>query len=283
MGGDAQSPAVSRRRVDAAEHRWYAGRPSRGSAMFRVMRAGTLMLLASCDLSVVIGDPSDAGDGGAGGAGGGAAGGGAGGGADLDAGHDAGSVDAGPTDGGISDAGTPDSGSVDAGSRPGETCQTAVRLSPNSTTTFSLVGYANDYDAGTGCRTGQGPDGVFVISVPGLTLFTASLFIDAGFGPNFAIRTFPALVPGPAAECDVVPRACVGSFGGGYTQTLTWANSADAGRDVFFIVDNFDVPPPEYLLTTALAALAPGETCGNPRPMTPGAPTQATLQGRLDD
>ncbi|PZR11172.1 MAG: hypothetical protein DI536_18730 [Archangium gephyra] len=161
----------------------------------------------------------------------------------------------------------------------GDTCATATALTA-PLTMQTTVNYSNDYSGGTGCPiTGTlNGDHAFKVTVPngerGVVTVTPALLPDGGasFSPSIA------LVEGPAANCDVMPRVCQGNApGAASVRTATFFNQGAAPKEVFAIVDSssptggvFDiaftsaVPPADDTCTTASTALVVGSpTTGN--------------------
>ncbi len=165
-------------------------------------------------------------------------------------------------------------GSGGVGGFPGESCQSAVLLSPPVQSRIdSTQGFANTYDGGTGCVAMAGVDRVYRVAVPSAQQLTARVVgnvQDAGFDPSIN------LVVGPAAQCDAAPLVCSASSDTGSAGTVNLvrhANVSGVTQDVFLIVDalNATATGPFSLsvsLGPAPAQLQPGASCSSPASLT---------------
>ena len=148
-----------------------------------------------------------------------------------------------------------------------------------------LAGYGNDYvgeRGGTLCSDSTwGPDRVYSIQVPGTRRLRATVQPAAGADATLL------LVGGPASACDARPRTCLGSaddLGPGGAEVVTTLNSATDAREVFIIVDSYDLDPFTFSLVTAIETLPAGEVCTTAKPIaTPGTLPTETLVGFADD
>ena len=142
---------------------------------------------------------------------------------------------------------------------PGETCATARRITDVGPVEGTLVGAANDYDAGSPTCTGPqpGPDQVHVITLHARERLRVSLARSAELATAGLF-----LVPGGAAACDALPSTCVGMPIYTDTEEQHWVNAADHDVEVFIIVDT--VPGASlggYTLDLAIDTPVSGDTC----------------------
>ena len=190
-------------------------------------------------------------------------------------------VDAGePTDAGPDDAGLPDAG-FDAGiALPGDTCETAERLSLTTLTVGSLEGYASHYavdGASVNCTDAEadGPDRVYFVDVP------AGRRLGVGVA-SMKFSPVVNLVAGPVGACvPVLPRCLAGTALAADTATHLaryWNDSTETQR-VFVIVDSADGSGGGFTVSAALVSTAPvvGDRCEAPIALSRTQPTFSTL------
>lgn len=149
----------------------------------------------------------------------------------------------------------------------GEACFNATPLPVGSPLAGTTVGYGNDYLSGstTSCaRTGTlNADRVYGFSVPAGQRARVTVTPDAGFSPSVSV------VAGPAAACELEPRACVASASpASSVRTVSFVNAGATPTEAFAIVDSasslggifgiglsVNTPPADDVCSTAMTAL----------------------------
>ncbi|MDX2008660.1 MAG: hypothetical protein SFW67_00635 [Myxococcaceae bacterium] len=149
----------------------------------------------------------------------------------------------------------------------GEACFNATPLVAGTPTAGTTVGYGNDYTSGatTSCaRTGTlNADRVYGFTVAAGQRARLTVTPDAGFAPSISV------VAGPAAACELEPRACVASAASSSSpRTVSFINGGPAATEAFAIIDStsslggtFGValatstPPADDVCTTAMTTL----------------------------
>lgn len=150
---------------------------------------------------------------------------------------------------------------------PGEACSVAEPLpTDGGTVDGTTVGYGNTYQgSGVGCFSqSSGPDRVYSVDIPANTMATFLVDPDAGY--DVAI----ALVAGPAATCDAVPRAClfgVNTAGAGNPEQRHWGNYTAGPQTVYLVVDGSGAAMAGgFSAGVTFSPPLPGETCHNVPP-----------------
>lgn len=143
-----------------------------------------------------------------------------------------------------------------------EVCGGATMLTSGTPlTNQTTVGYSNDYEFGTNCGTGtlEG-DRVYEVSVPngqrGIVTITPQNADGGTFSPSVA------LVQGPAAQCDVMPRVCTASASASTApHAAAWFNQTGMAATVFAIVDSSSASGGSFDLAFSTAAPATDDLC----------------------
>lgn len=202
---------------------------------------------------------------------------------------------AGSTAGGVGTAG----GATGTG---GESCVMAQAIAGTTTLSGSTVGAAADVNLScTGSRN-QGPDRVYVVTVPNLQRLTVTLTPEETDTSDGGLQYDPSLylVAGPAAACapaDAGDRtSCLdGSdidMPPGSPERVAWLNTSGAPREVFVVVDSFFTAPDEtngtthegkYDLSFTVAAPPMGDRCESAVTVTPGMLSGQSLDGYSGD
>lgn len=202
---------------------------------------------------------------------------------------------AGSTAGGVGAAG----GATGTG---GESCVMAQAIAGTTTLSGSTVGAAADVNLScTGSRN-QGPDRVYVVTVPNLQRLTVTLTPEETDTSDGGLQYDPSLylVAGPAAACapaDAGDRtSCLdGSdidMPPGSPERVAWLNTSGAPREVFVVVDSFFTAPDEtngvthegkYDLSFTVAAPPMGDRCESAVTVTPGMLSGQSLDGYSGD
>lgn len=222
------------------------------------------------------------GDGAGGGStGGGMAGGGAGGSGGSGGGSTGGGSAGGGTGGGSMDGGM-DGGIVLNG---GETCDMAQRITPG-VVHGNTTGMVNSHTSDCIGAPAEGPDAVYVISVPAgqrLSALAAPQH-NATTGQKYDLALY--LVAPPATNCS--GSTCLGAADGldpGASERTDYFNSGSSPVDVFIVIDSyFNAAQPgadggvgltnegPFTLTTWFALPGQGDECSMATPLTPGTP-----------
>jgi len=139
---------------------------------------------------------------------------------------------------------------------PGDTCATAPVLMPGMLTMQTTVGLNDDYrpSPGGGCRSANGPDRAFLVTVPaGSTLTVTVTPTGPGVSSDDPVLN---LLPSPATNCVAIPMMCLASADQGFSgdpETLVWTNSGASAVDVYLIVDGFNAALQEFTVATTIA------------------------------
>jgi hypothetical protein len=144
---------------------------------------------------------------------------------------------------------------------PGETCRSAVPVTPGVLANETLVGYANDYgDTALGgtqwptCAESASADKVYQVDVgPGQSLRT-SVLPAPGFDPVVS------LIVGAASRCDEQSRSCAGwvdvdnqpTAMSNVPDVICYTNPTALPQSVFVLVDASEIAVGAYSLTTEL-------------------------------
>ncbi len=132
----------------------------------------------------------------------------------------------------------------------------------------TTVGYANDYESGTGtvgCATSGtvGGDRVYSLQVP--VGQRAAVTVTPAPGADGGVGSFSpsvSLVAAPAATCDAMPRACVGGISAGSTpRVATFYNTGSAAAGLFAIVDSASTAGGSFSIGFTAATPAADDTC----------------------
>ncbi len=165
----------------------------------------------------------------------------------------------------------------------GATALTAGTPLTNQTTT----GYENDYGTGTGCPTSGyvGGDRAFSATVPAGQRATVTVTPRAGVDGGVGFSPSVALVPGPATQCELMPRVCASSANSGTTpRQATYTNRTGAAVTLFAIVDSSSATGGAFDIGYALSAPPADDVCGGATALTSGTPlTNQTTAGYEND
>lgn len=153
----------------------------------------------------------------------------------------------------------------------GDTCTSAIALSPGTSMNQSVASLTDDYRLGDGCGSdATTKDIVYRFDVPAGRRATISS--DA---PGAMIQ----IVTGGAASCSASPRRCAEEGRG----MVSYTNAGNAAEEVLAIVETDSAAP--FAVTLAIGSPStPGETCANAEILVAdGTPVVGTLAGYADD
>lgn len=167
---------------------------------------------------------------------------------------------------------------IDAAPGSAETCDTAHAITAGTETGQMSTGMANNY-GGTTCLgyDSPGPDHVYSISVPAGQVLTVTVTPDVATDFDSVVMLVDSL-----ASCTADPTCVAGADRtASGAETTTYTNETAAAVTLYIIVDGYDVTDfGTYTLTTALATIMAGETCGSATVIaTPGTLTAQTTVG----
>lgn len=183
----------------------------------------------------------------------------------------------------------------------GESCTMAQAVAGAMTLSGTTVGATADVNLScTGSRN-QGPDRVYVVTVPNLQRLTVTLTPEETDTSDGGLQYDPSLylVAGPAAACapaDAGDRtSCLDGSDidqpPGSPERVAYLNTSGAPREVFVVVDSFFTSPDEtngvthqgrYDLSFTVATPPMGDRCDTATTITPGSLT-GTLTGYSGD
>lgn len=183
----------------------------------------------------------------------------------------------------------------------GESCTMAQAVAGAMTLSGTTVGATADVNLScTGSRN-QGPDRVYVVTVPNLQRLTVTLTPEETDTSDGGLQYDPSLylVAGPAAACapaDAGDRtSCLDGSDidqpPGSPERVAYLNTSGAPREVFVVVDSFFTAPDEtngvthqgrYDLSFTVATPPMGDRCDTATTITPGSLT-GTLTGYSGD
>lgn len=208
------------------------------------------------------------------------------------------------TGGGTAATGGGGSSSTAGGSSgtSGESCTMAQTVTGSMTLSGTTVGAMADVNLScTGSRN-QGPDRVYVVTVPNLQRLTVTLTPEETDTADGGLQFDPSLylVAGPAAACspaDAGDRtSCLDGSDidqpAGSPERVAYLNTSGAPREVFVVVDSFFTAPDEtngtthegkYDLSFTVATPPVGDRCESASTVTPGMLSGQSLDGYSGD
>jgi hypothetical protein len=147
---------------------------------------------------------------------------------------------------------------------PGETCATAVSVSPG-TVSGSLTGLTNDllFSDVSLCLGAQpgGPDGVYSISVPSTQRLVATLRPTFDATLNAVIGAAKCGTAGADGGTQGINCVAGSDNFGSANETLTYLNASGAAQTVLLLVDSVSSTVGTFDLTTSLSAAAANDVC----------------------
>lgn len=180
----------------------------------------------------------------------------------------------------------------------GESCTMAQAVAGTMTLSGTTVGATADVNLScTGSRN-QGPDRVYVVTVPNMQRLTVTLTPEETDTSDGGLQYDPSLylVAGPAAACapaDAGDRSsCLDGSDidqpAGSPERVAYLNTTGAPREVFVVVDSFFTAPDEtngtthegkYDLSFTVATPPMGDRCDTATAITPGTVMAQSLDG----
>ncbi|MBM4778998.1 MAG: hypothetical protein GQE15_14935 [Archangiaceae bacterium] len=184
----------------------------------------------------------------------------------------------------------------------GESCTMAQTVAGSMTLSGTTVGATPDVNLScTGSRN-QGPDRVYVVTVPNMQRLTVTLTPEETDTTDGGLQYDPSLylVAGPAAACspaDAGDRtSCLDGSDidqpPGSPERVAYLNTTGAPREVFVVVDSFFTAPDEtngtthegkYDLSFTVATPPVGDRCDSATTVTPGMLSGQSLDGYSGD
>jgi hypothetical protein len=167
-----------------------------------------------------------------------------------------------------------------------DTCGTTTTvLTAGTRATESLAAFAPDYTSGTGCRSSNGPDRGYKVTLAANEKIGVTVTPTGGDAGIDAVVNF---VAGPAANCEATPRVCRGgtnAVGVGLPESSAYTNNSGASQEVFLLVADFQTTTmtPGYSLTTTIGASPAGESCQNPATLGVTTATTGDTTGASND
>ncbi|MBL9038964.1 MAG: hypothetical protein JNG84_10645 [Archangium sp.] len=140
--------------------------------------------------------------------------------------------------------------------------------------------------SGGGCRTSQGHDRVYALTVPPATRLLVT--VDAGWDSVVNIVEAPPInCGGLQADGGLSQPLCVGSVDDNSSgvEHTAYGNAGTTAKQVFLIIGGYgSTSSGDFSMTTALEPLPSGDSCAAASELVVGQPkTQQTLTGATDD